>query len=218
MFTNAKAGMADVDAEKIKQTVYELSKDSPHFKEEQRKTVCQQSNWGCHGQGAAIDGTKVPSAMSTRKMVVQANAKAKVARMKAQLAEATPQQLKANEARADALMARLELERDLSRIWMHVDMDSFFASVEERHDPSLKDKNVAGVPARQHLCFSNACPVIASSRRHVKAHLNLSACSGGHEHDLDGQLQCSQVWRPGRHARLHRRQAVQGPGLRQTQL
>ncbi|KAA6417424.1 MAG: DNA polymerase kappa-like [Trebouxia sp. A1-2] len=37
VFTNAKAGMSGVDKDHIKRVVYEMSKDSPHFKNEQRK-------------------------------------------------------------------------------------------------------------------------------------------------------------------------------------
>ena len=37
VFTNAKAGMDKVDKERVKQVVYEMSKDSPHFMEERRK-------------------------------------------------------------------------------------------------------------------------------------------------------------------------------------
>ncbi|KAL3138793.1 hypothetical protein ABBQ32_005635 [Trebouxia sp. C0010 RCD-2024] len=37
VFTNAKAGMGGVDKEHVKRIVYEMSKDSPHFKNEQRK-------------------------------------------------------------------------------------------------------------------------------------------------------------------------------------
>ena len=51
VFTNAKAGMQGVDKEKVKQVVYEMSKDSPHFKEEQRKQV-QRSH--CAGVKHAI--------------------------------------------------------------------------------------------------------------------------------------------------------------------
>jgi hypothetical protein len=39
VFTNVKAGMQGVDRDKIKQIVYEISKDSAHFREEQRKQV-----------------------------------------------------------------------------------------------------------------------------------------------------------------------------------
>jgi hypothetical protein len=37
VFTAAKAGMEGVDKEKVKKIVYEMSKDSAHFKNEQRK-------------------------------------------------------------------------------------------------------------------------------------------------------------------------------------
>lgn len=39
VFTNAKAGMQSVDAAKVKQVVYEMSKDSAHFRNEERKQV-----------------------------------------------------------------------------------------------------------------------------------------------------------------------------------
>lgn len=38
VFTNSKAGMDDVDKEYVKGVVYRMSKDSPHFRNEQRKT------------------------------------------------------------------------------------------------------------------------------------------------------------------------------------
>eukprot|EP00878_Enallax_costatus_P028564 GHUV01030860.1.p1 GENE.GHUV01030860.1~~GHUV01030860.1.p1 ORF type:complete len:153 (+),score=55.75 GHUV01030860.1:397-855(+) len=37
VFTAAKAGMQNVDKEKVKKIVYEMSKDSAHFRNEQRK-------------------------------------------------------------------------------------------------------------------------------------------------------------------------------------
>lgn len=37
VYTNEKAGMAQVDKEWVKKTIYEMSKDSEHFKNEQRK-------------------------------------------------------------------------------------------------------------------------------------------------------------------------------------
>ena len=37
VFTNAKAGMEGVDKDKVKRIVYEMSKDSDHYKNEQRK-------------------------------------------------------------------------------------------------------------------------------------------------------------------------------------
>lgn len=41
------------------------------------------------------------------------------------------------ERRAETVISELEATRDLTRLWIHVDMDAFFASVEEILDPSL---------------------------------------------------------------------------------
>lgn len=40
-------------------------------------------------------------------------------------------------ASMDSKLAALEATRDLARTWVHVDMDAFFAAVEERNDPRL---------------------------------------------------------------------------------
>lgn len=37
----------------------------------------------------------------------------------------------------------MEMERDLSRTVVHIDMDAFYAAVEMRDDPSLRDKPMA---------------------------------------------------------------------------
>jgi len=42
-----------------------------------------------------------------------------------------------------ALIASIEEERDISRTWLYVDMDMFFAAVEIRDNPDLADKPVA---------------------------------------------------------------------------
>lgn len=44
---------------------------------------------------------------------------------------------------ADRKIAELEATRDLSRIWLHVDMDAFYAAVETLSNPSLKGKPMA---------------------------------------------------------------------------
>ncbi len=37
----------------------------------------------------------------------------------------------------DLKIAALKASADLTRTWLHIDMDAFFASVEELDDPSL---------------------------------------------------------------------------------
>ncbi|KAG6424981.1 hypothetical protein SASPL_115404 [Salvia splendens] len=44
---------------------------------------------------------------------------------------------------ADRKIAGLEATRDLSRIWLHVDMDAFYAAVETLSNPSLEGKPMA---------------------------------------------------------------------------
>jgi DNA polymerase kappa len=44
---------------------------------------------------------------------------------------------------ADRRILELEATRDLTRIWLHVDMDAFYAAVETLSNPSLKGKPMA---------------------------------------------------------------------------
>ena len=57
--------------------------------------------------------------------------------MRAQAGALSRAELAAHTARMDARLAELEAGRDLSRAWLHVDMDAFFAAVEELDQPSL---------------------------------------------------------------------------------
>ena len=110
VFTNAKAGMDNADLAKVKQVVYEMSKDSAHFQNEQRKM--QQTE-------------------------------EKIARFKATAASLSSSELAAKAAAMDARIAELEATRDLTRTWIHVDMDAFFAAVEELSNPTLQGKPFA---------------------------------------------------------------------------
>lgn len=44
---------------------------------------------------------------------------------------------------ADKRILELETTRDLSKIWLHVDMDAFYAAVETLCNPSLKGHPMA---------------------------------------------------------------------------
>ncbi|KAK3242023.1 hypothetical protein CYMTET_48263 [Cymbomonas tetramitiformis] len=110
VFTNAKAGMDGVDKDKVKQIVYEMSKGSAHFANEQRK---------------------------------EAQVMQRIERMKGQAAKLTPTQLQGSERAADGRIASLEATRDLSKTWLHIDMDAFYAAVETLDDPSLASKPMA---------------------------------------------------------------------------
>uniref|UniRef100_A0A914WBI1 UmuC domain-containing protein n=1 Tax=Plectus sambesii TaxID=2011161 RepID=A0A914WBI1_9BILA len=51
----------------------------------------------------------------------------------------TPEQISAAERRMDALVDEIEQSRDLSRTIVHVDMDAFYAAVEMRDNPDLRN-------------------------------------------------------------------------------
>lgn len=110
VFTNAKAGMEGADFDKVKRVVYEMSKDSAHYQNEQRKMKQTEE---------------------------------RIARMGATAAAFSPEELAAKAAAVDARVAELEATRDLTRTWIHVDMDAFFAAVEELDRPSLRGKPFA---------------------------------------------------------------------------
>lgn len=106
VYTNPKAGMESVDQEKVKKVVYEMSKSSSYYSNEQRKSK------------------------QTSQRIQD------LLKVKAQL---TARQLEEGNKVYEAYRDELEAGRDLRKTWIHVDLDAFFASVEELLDPSLKD-------------------------------------------------------------------------------
>ncbi|CAA0807471.1 DNA/RNA polymerases superfamily protein [Striga hermonthica] len=110
VYTTAKAGMEGVDKEKVQRIVYEMSKGSKYFENEEKK---------------------------------EAYMKLKIDTMRVQLAKLSAMDISHHQKIADKRIVELEATRDLSRIWLHVDMDAFYAAVETLCNPSLKGKPMA---------------------------------------------------------------------------
>ncbi|XP_031129214.1 DNA polymerase kappa isoform X3 [Ipomoea triloba] len=110
VYTNAKAGMEGVDKEKVQRIVYEMSKGSKYFENEERK---------------------------------EGYMKQKIENMRVQCLKLTKPDISHYQELAEKRILELEATRDLSRIWIHVDMDAFYAAVETLSNPSLQGKPMA---------------------------------------------------------------------------
>ncbi|MCL7022537.1 hypothetical protein MKW94_030264 [Papaver nudicaule] len=121
VYTNAKAGMDGVDKEKVQKIVYEMSKGSKYFENEERK---------------------------------DAYIKQKIDNMRAQCEKLTETDISHYQMVADKRMVELEEARDLSKNWLHVDMDAFYAAVETLANPSLEGKPMA-VGSTSMICTAN---------------------------------------------------------------
>nr|XP_046242907.1 DNA polymerase kappa [Scatophagus argus] len=67
----------------------------------------------------------------------------RIEKMMLQKAQITEQQLRKAQAQVDKMATELEGSRDLRRVIVHVDMDAFYAAVEMRDCPELRDKPMA---------------------------------------------------------------------------
>ncbi|XP_033634721.1 DNA polymerase kappa-like isoform X2 [Asterias rubens] len=87
-----------------------------------------------------------------RKKEAQVNQR--IERMKQQLDGISEQQKSIALAQVDMMVAELESSRSFNRSIIHLDMDAFYAAVEMRDKPSLKNKPMA-VGSMSMLCTSN---------------------------------------------------------------
>lgn len=110
VYTNAKAGMDGVDKEKVQRIVYEMSKGSKYFENEQRK---------------------------------EAFIKQKIGSLRSQVDKFTDKDISHFQMIANKKILELEASRDLSKVWLHIDMDAFYAAVETLENPSLQGKPMA---------------------------------------------------------------------------
>ncbi|XP_078483158.1 DNA polymerase kappa-like isoform X1 [Ciona intestinalis] len=67
----------------------------------------------------------------------------RIQKMKEKLNSFTSNQIMTAKQHADEILLEVENQRDLSRTIIHIDMDAFYAAVEERDRPELKQKPMA---------------------------------------------------------------------------
>uniref|UniRef100_A0A7N0UDT3 DNA polymerase kappa n=1 Tax=Kalanchoe fedtschenkoi TaxID=63787 RepID=A0A7N0UDT3_KALFE len=80
--------------------------------------------------------------------------KQKIESMRSLCAKLTPSDLSQYQKVAEQKIVELEASRDLTRIWLHVDMDAFYAAVETLSNPSLQGKPMA-VGGMSMICTAN---------------------------------------------------------------
>ncbi|KAI8379039.1 hypothetical protein BD560DRAFT_389366 [Blakeslea trispora] len=116
-----KAGLGNVDKEKINQIIYEASKGSAFFEREKKRDQAV---------------TKRIDAILAKYEAIK------------------EQDLTFERNIVDNMISDLEETRDLSQCICHIDMDAFYASVEELENPELKKVPMA-VGGMSMLCTSN---------------------------------------------------------------
>lgn len=123
--SDQKAGLGIRDKEEVKRIIYEASSGSPYFRDMQKR-----------------------DAELTKKVeVLQKKLEREMSLRKGDVSE--------EEKLVDAMIVKLETERDLSQTIIVVDADAFFASCEELKDPSLI--GTAFVTGGASICTTASC-------------------------------------------------------------
>ncbi|GET90064.1 DNA polymerase kappa, putative [Leishmania tarentolae] len=123
-FDASKAGLQQVDKDYVEQVIQEASKGSAFYQKEQR-----------------LEETR-------RRKAEELQEKAKTFDS---ISAAEKKQIK---TMVDTMVDELESMRDLRRRYIHIDMDMFYAAVEEKKRPSLRGKPF-GVGSQQMLSTTN---------------------------------------------------------------
>ena len=100
--------------------VWEMSKNSAYFANENRKAEQANTRIEEMHKRLAQEPSSESGALSSRGRCL------------------TPCGVAALQRKVKAKIAAIEATRDLSHTYLHVDMDAFFAAVEERDNPALK--------------------------------------------------------------------------------
>jgi DNA polymerase kappa len=145
VFTNAKAGMAGVDKEHVKKVVYEMSK--VRLTGRCPLDACSYSSPVRFKLPNLSSSTFPPTPPSTIAAQDSAHFKneqrkqratdEKIAAMRAAAARLGAGELAARLRALDAKIAALEAGRDLTRSWLHVDMDVSVCGVEGRRQTEV---------------------------------------------------------------------------------
>uniref|UniRef100_A0A2K6GTP6 DNA polymerase kappa n=1 Tax=Propithecus coquereli TaxID=379532 RepID=A0A2K6GTP6_PROCO len=90
-----------------------------------------------------MDSTKEGSRFYENELKKEKQVNQRIENMMQRKAQITSQQLRKAQVQVDRFVMELEQSRNLNNTIIHIDMDAFYAAVEMRDNPELKDKPIA---------------------------------------------------------------------------